>query len=216
DGLLAESYLDGVGGIVVPGGFGVRGIEGKIQAVRFARENSIPFLGLCLGLQCAVIEFARSRLGLGDANSSEFDPTTPHPVIDLMETQQEVREMGGTMRLGLYAAKLSPGSLARKLYQEELIYERHRHRYEVNNFYRSDLEEAGMALSGRSPDDQLVEIIEIPSHPFFIASQFHPEFKSRPDDPHPLFSGLIAAAAARGRRPMEMRAPAGEQVPGRS
>ena len=198
DGLLAESYLEGLDGIVVPGGFGVRGIEGKIQAVRHAREQRIPFLGLCLGLQCAVIEFARSRLGLAEANSSEFDPTTLHPVIDLLETQQDVEDMGGTMRLGLYAAKLVDESVSRRLYGEELIYERHRHRYEVNNRYRADLEEAGMLLAGLSPDDQLVEVIELPDHPFFVASQFHPEFKSRPDDPHPLFAGFIAAAAARG------------------
>jgi CTP synthase len=194
DGLLAASYLGGVDGIVVPGGFGVRGIEGKIQAARYARENRIPYLGLCLGLQCAVIEFARSQLGLAEANSAEFDPTSPHPVIDLMETQQNVEDKGGTMRLGLYAAKLAEGSLARRLYGEELIYERHRHRYEVNNRYRKDLSEAGLLLSGLSPDDQLVEIIELPDHPFYVASQFHPEFKSRPDKPHPLFSGLMAAA----------------------
>jgi CTP synthase len=195
DGLLAPSYLEGVHGIVVPGGFGVRGIEGKIQAVRHARENRIPFLGLCLGLQCAVIEFARSRLGLAEANSAEFDPVTPHPVIDLMGSQQDVEDMGGTMRLGLYPARLAEGSLARSLYREELVYERHRHRHEVNNRYRKDLEAAGLRLSGISPDGQLVEIIELPAHPFFIASQFHPEFKSRPDDAHPLFAGFTAAAA---------------------
>jgi CTP synthase len=197
EGLLADSYLDGVHGIVVPGGFGVRGIEGKIAAVRHAREQGIPFLGLCLGLQCAVIDFARGRLGLQDANSAEFDPTTPHPVIDLMEAQQDVEDLGGTMRLGLYAARLAEGSLARSLYGEELVYERHRHRYEVNNRYRNELEAAGMRLSGVSPDGLLVEIIELPDHPFFIASQFHPEFKSRPFDPHPLFAGLVRAAAGR-------------------
>jgi CTP synthase len=197
DGLLAADHLEGLDGIVVPGGFGIRGIEGKISAARHARENGIPYLGLCLGLQCAVIEFARSQLSLAGANSAEFDPTTPHPVIDLMESQQDVADMGGTMRLGIYAAKLGEGSLARRLYGEELVYERHRHRYEVNNRYRKDLEAAGMRLSGTSPDDSLVEIIELPSHPFFIASQFHPEFKSRPDDPHPLFAGFVAAAVAR-------------------
>ena len=145
-------------------------------------------------MQCAVIEFARSRLGFSDANSAEFAPTSRHPVIDLLETQQDVEDMGGTMRLGLYAAKLVEGSTARRLYGEELIYERHRHRYEVNNRYRTDLSEAGMLLSGLSPDDQLVEIIELPEHPFYVASQFHPEFKSRPDNPHPLFSGFLAAA----------------------
>lgn len=196
DGLLAADHLRGLDGIVVPGGFGIRGIEGKIAAARHARENGIPYLGLCLGLQCAVIEFARSQLGLAGANSAEFDPTSPHPVIDLMESQQEVSDMGGTMRLGIYAAKLKEGSLARELYGEELVYERHRHRYEVNNRYRKDLEAAGMRLSGTSPDENLVEIVEIPAHPFFVASQFHPEFKSRPDRPHPLFAGFVAAAAA--------------------
>jgi CTP synthase len=210
DGLLAASYLEGVDGIVVPGGFGVRGIEGKIAAVRYARENGIPFLGLCLGLQCAVIEFARHRLGLAEAHSTEFDPTTLHPVIDLMEEQESVEEKGGTMRLGLYAARLAEGSLARRLYGQELIYERHRHRYEVNNRYRADLEAAGLALSGISPDGRLVEMIELPGHPYFIASQFHPEFKSRPDAPHPLFVGLVRAARERRRaRP----APAGERSP---
>jgi CTP synthase len=199
EGLLAETHLEGLHGIVVPGGFGVRGIEGKIQAVRHCRETDIPFLGLCLGLQCAVIEFARSQLGLSEANSSEFDPMTPHPVIDLLETQVGVEDLGGTMRLGLYAARLEPGSRARDLYGEELIYERHRHRFEVNNRYREDLENAGLVMSGVSPDERLVEIIELPSHPFFVASQFHPEFKSRPDDPHPLFVGLMKAATARMR-----------------
>ena len=197
EGMLAGSYLDGIDGIVVPGGFGVRGIEGKIQAVRHARENGIPFLGLCLGLQCAVIDFARSKLGLTEANSAEFNPTSAHPVIDLMEDQQGVEDMGGTMRLGLYAAKLAPGTHSRRLYGEELIFERHRHRYEVNNLYRDDLAAAGMRIAGVSPDERLVEIIELPDHPYFVASQFHPEFKSRPDDPHPLFVGLMAAAKAR-------------------
>ncbi len=178
-----------------PAGSVFAALKGKIAAARHARENEIPYLGLCLGLQCAVIEFSRSQLGLVGANSAEFDPTCPHPVIDLMESQQDVSDMGGTMRLGIYAAKLHEGSLARTLYGKELIYERHRHRYEVNNRYRKDLEAAGMRLSGTSPDDNLVEIVEIPSHPFFVASQFHPEFKSRPDDPHPLFAGFMAAAA---------------------
>lgn len=199
-GLLASEHLEGVDGIVVPGGFGIRGIEGKIAAIRYARESGTPFLGLCLGLQCAVIEFSRSVLGLADADSSEFNPTTTHPVIDLMESQEDVSDMGGTMRLGLYPAKLVEGSLARALYGDELIYERHRHRYEVNNRYRKDLEAGGMRLSGTAPDGSLVEIIELPEHPFFIASQFHPEFKSRPDGPHPLFLGLIRAAAARRAR----------------
>ncbi len=194
-GMLAESYLEDVDGIVVPGGFGPRGIEGKIAAIRHARERGLPFLGLCLGLQCAVIEFARDVLGYSDANSTEFDPTTPHPVIDLMESQHGVEEKGGTMRLGLYPAKLVEGSLVRSLYGAELIYERHRHRWEVNNRYRRDLEEAGMRLSGVAPDDSLVEFIELPDHPFFVATQAHPEFKSRPDAPHPLFRALVAAGA---------------------
>jgi CTP synthase len=194
DGLLAESYLTGVDGILVPGGFGIRGVEGKIQSIRHARENDIPFLGLCLGLQCAVIEYARNVVGYKDANSTEFDPTTSHPVIDLMESQQEVEDKGGTMRLGIYPAKLDDGSLAARLYGEPLIYERHRHRWEVNNRYRKDLEEAGLVMSGVSPDGRLVEMIELADHPFFIASQFHPELKSRPDAPHPLFAGFIRAA----------------------
>jgi CTP synthase len=199
EGLLADSYLEGVDGIVVPGGFGIRGIEGKIQSIRYAREERIPLLGLCLGLQCAVIEFARSQLGQLDAHSTEFAPTTSHPVIDLMEDQQGVEDKGGTMRLGVYPARLQEGSLARRLYQEELIYERHRHRFEVNNRYRAELEAAGMRLAGLSPDGRLVEMIEIPDHPFFIASQFHPEFKSRPNHPHPLFAGLMGAAKIRRR-----------------
>jgi len=194
-GLLADSYLEGLDGIVIPGGFGYRGVEGKIQAIRYARENGVPLLGLCLGLQCAVIELARNVMGLTDANSTEFDPSTPHPVIDLMASQEDVEEMGGTMRLGLYAAKLAEGSKVRALYGSELVYERHRHRWEVNNKYRKDLEAAGMRLSGLSPDDNLVEYIELVDHPFFVGTQAHPELRSRPDSPHPLFSGLIEAAA---------------------
>ena len=196
-GLLAATYLESLDGIVVPGGFGSRGVEGKIQAIRHAREQAIPYLGLCLGLQCAVIEIARDLLGYQDANSTEFDPTTAHPVIDLMDSQQGVSDMGGTMRLGRYPAKLEEGSQVRGLYGQEVIYERHRHRWEVNNRYRRDLESAGLRLSGVSPDDSLVEFIELPTHPFFIATQAHPEFQSRPDQPHPLFSGLIKAAAVR-------------------
>ena len=199
DGLLGSTYLEGVHGIVVPGGFGYRGVEGKVQAVRFAREERVPFLGLCLGLQCAVIEYARAVLGYQDANSTEFAPTTSHPVIDLMADQVDVEDKGGTMRLGVYPAKLEPGSLAEELYGEPLIYERHRHRWEVNNKFRKELEAAGLRLSGVSPDDRLVEMIELPSHPFFIASQFHPEFKSRPDAPHPMFAGFVAAALAHAR-----------------
>jgi len=196
-GLLADSYLEDLDGIVIPGGFGYRGVEGKIQAIRFARENQVPLLGLCLGLQCAVIEFARSVLGMAEANSTEFDPSTPDPVIDLMASQEDVEDMGGTMRLGLYAAKLAEGSKVRAMYDKELVYERHRHRWEVNNRYRKDLEGAGMRLSGLSPDDNLVEYIELIDHPYFVATQAHPEFRSRPDNPHPLFVGLVRAAAAR-------------------
>ena len=214
EGMLSAARLEGIDGIVVPGGFGVRGIEGKIQAVRHARENGIPFLGLCLGLQCAVIEFARSQLGLADANSSEFDPLTPHPVIDLLESQHAVEDMGGTMRLGLYAAKLAPGSHARRVYGEEIIYERHRHRYEVNNRYRKDLVDAGLVIAGVSPDDQLVEIIELADHPWFVGSQFHPEFKSRPDTPHPLFVGFMEAATRR-HRAAPAAAPAMQPIPDR-
>ena len=201
-GLLADSYLDELDGIVVPGGFGYRGIEGKIQAIRYAREQGVPLLGLCLGLQCAVIEIARNSLGLSDANSTEFEPSTPHPVIDLMSSQEDVEDMGGTMRLGLYAAKLAEGSKVRDLYGEELVYERHRHRWEVNNRYRKDLESAGIRLSGLSPDGNLVEYIELVDHPYFVATQAHPEFRSRPDEPHPLFLGLVEAAAKR-REPLQ-------------
>ncbi|MEX0864373.1 MAG: CTP synthase [Acidimicrobiia bacterium] len=202
-GLLADSYLEDLDGIVIPGGFGYRGVEGKVQAIRYAREHQVPLLGLCLGLQCAVIEFARSVLGYGNANSTEFDPTTPHPVIDLMASQEDVEDMGGTMRLGLYAAKLAEGSKVRALYGEELVYERHRHRWEVNNDYRRQLEANGMRLSGLSPDDNLVEYIELVDHPFFVGTQAHPEFRSRPDHPHPLFAGLIDAARTRRRnRPL--------------
>jgi CTP synthase len=199
DGLLAESHLEGLDGILVPGGFGIRGIEGKIAAIRHAREGGIPFLGLCLGLQCAIIEFSRNVLGHPNANSTEFDPTTSDPVIDLMDDQNDVEDLGGTMRLGIYPAKLTAGTATEALYGESVVYERHRHRWEVNNRYRSEHEEAGLVFSGISPDDRLVEIIELPDHPFFIGSQFHPEFKSRPDDPHPLFSGFLAAALERRR-----------------
>ena len=212
-GLLSESYLEDLDALVVPGGFGYRGVEGKIQAIRYAREGGIPFLGLCLGLQCAVIEFARSVLGLTDANSTEFDPSSPHPVIDLMASQEDVEDMGGTMRLGLYAAKLAEGSKVKAMYGEELVYERHRHRWEVNNRYRKDLESAGMRLSGLSPDDNLVEYIELVDHPFFVGTQAHPEFKSRPDVPHPLFAGLVKAASRlRSARPNSI-VPDHEHIP---
>ncbi|MFA5889437.1 MAG: CTP synthase [Actinomycetota bacterium] len=189
--------LDGVDGIVVPGGFGVRGIEGKLNAIRFARERQVPFLGLCLGLQCAVIEFARNVGGLEGANSSEFDATTPHPVIDLMHEQHDLSHKGGTMRLGLWVCRLLEGSRARRAYGEEIILERHRHRYEVNNRYRRQLEAAGLTVSGTTVDGKLVEVVEIRDHAFFVASQFHPEFKSRPTRPHPLFRDFVGAALAR-------------------
>ncbi|MEC9489272.1 MAG: CTP synthase [Halanaerobium sp.] len=189
-----DSLLADVDGILVPGGFGDRGIEGKITAIKYARENKIPFLGICLGMQCAVIEFARNVLGLAGANSSEFAPDNPYPVIALMPEQMDVEEMGGTMRLGLYPCKLKKGSLARELYGEEVIYERHRHRYEFNNQFRTQMVRNGMSLTGLSPDERLVEIIEIPEHPWFLGSQFHPEFKSRPNRPHPLFAGFVGAA----------------------
>jgi CTP synthase len=203
DGMLAESYLSHLDGILVPGGFGSRGVEGKIQAIRYARENGIPFLGLCLGLQSAVIEYARNVVGLNGAHSTECEPMTPHPVIDLMATQKDVDDKGGTMRLGLYPAKLSEGSLARSLYDQEVVYERHRHRWEVNNDYRARLEEAGMTMSGVSPDGRLVEFVEIGDHPYFIATQAHPELISRPDRPHPLFVGFVQAAARQATKTSE-------------
>ena len=191
-----EAKLAGAAGIVVPGGFGHRGIEGKVLAARYAREHDVPYLGLCLGLQCGVIEFARDVIGEGDANSTEFDLFTSAPVIDYMPDQRDMEEKGGTMRLGLYPARLTPGTKVAEAYGGELIYERHRHRFEVSNRYREALEGAGMILSGQSPDGRLVEIIELRDHPWYVASQFHPEFKSRPDKPHPLFTGFVAAAIA--------------------
>ncbi|MGA9378942.1 MAG: CTP synthase [Phormidium sp.] len=189
-----EKYLQNVDGVVVPGGFGSRGVDGKIAAVEYARNHQIPFLGLCLGMQCSVIEWARNVAGLKDANSAEFDPNTPNPVINLLPEQHDVVDLGGTMRLGLYPCRLAPNTLAKHLYEKEVIYERHRHRYEFNNAYRNLFLENGYTISGTSPDGRLVEIIELPSHPFFIATQFHPEFQSRPSTPHPLFKGLIQAA----------------------
>ncbi|MBD1834547.1 CTP synthase [Cyanobacteria bacterium FACHB-472] len=190
----AEPYLAGVNGIIVPGGFGSRGVDGKIIAIEYARTHQIPFLGLCLGMQCSVIEWARHLAGLEDANSAEFDPNGTNPVINLLPEQQDVVDLGGTMRLGLYPCRLTPNTLALGLYQEEVVYERHRHRYEFNNAYRNLFLESGYVISGTSPDGRLVEIIELPNHPFFIATQFHPEFRSRPNTPHPLFQGLIQAA----------------------
>ena len=191
-------HLDGVDGLLVPGGFGDRGIEGKVEAVRHVREHGIPFLGLCLGLQCAAIEFARDCLGLAGANSSEFAPDTPHPVIDLLEEQAGVKEKGGTMRLGSYPTLLRRGSKSRACYGVDRIDERHRHRYEFNPSYRERFETAGMRIVGTSPDDRLVEIIELADHPWFVGVQFHPEFKSHFLSPHPLFSGFLRACIERG------------------
>jgi CTP synthase len=199
----AEKALGDVDGICVPGGFGIRGIEGKVGALRYARENKIPTLGLCLGLQCMVIEYARSMAGLDGASSTEFDPEAPHPVIATMAEQVDIvsgnGDMGGTMRLGLYEAALQEGSLVRALYGQASIEERHRHRYEVNNSYRSALEDAGLVFSGTSPDGSLVEFVELPStvHPFYVSTQAHPELRSRPNRAHPLFAGLVAAALER-------------------
>jgi CTP synthase len=196
----APDVLAGADGILVPGGFGIRGVEGKVEAIRFAREHGVPYLGLCLGLQCAVIEFARNVCGLPEANSSEFDPATPDPVIDLLPEQEGVEDMGGTMRLGSYPADVLPGSLAEGAYGASRVDERHRHRYEVNPAYHEVLQRHGMVFSGMSPDRRLVEIIELPSHPYFVAGQFHPELKSRPTRPHPLFRDFIGASLARRDR----------------
>ncbi|HEY9907669.1 MAG TPA: CTP synthase (glutamine hydrolyzing), partial [Thermosynechococcaceae cyanobacterium] len=190
----ADRYLKGLHGILVPGGFGSRGIDGKIAAIQYAREQNIPFLGLCLGMQCSVLEWARHTARLENANSAEFEPNAQNPVINLLPEQQDVVDLGGTMRLGLYPCRLAPDTLAFRLYQDEVIYERHRHRYEFNNAYRNLFLESGYVISGTSPDGRLVEIVELPQHRFFIASQFHPEFQSRPSTPHPLFRGFVQAA----------------------
>lgn len=191
-----EGRLSDFDGILVPGGFGVRGIEGKVRAARWARENDVPYLGICLGMQVAVVEYARHVAGLEDANSGEFDPVTPHPVIDLMREQHDLHELGGTMRLGAYPCKVVPDTRGHAAYGESVVYERHRHRYEVNNAYRQQLTDAGLVISGLSPDDKLVEMVEIPGHPWFVGMQGHPEFKSRPTRPAPLFRDFIGAAAA--------------------
>ncbi|MDH4229914.1 MAG: CTP synthase [Nitrospirota bacterium] len=196
----AEAGLAGVDGILVPGGFGERGIDGKIEAVRYAREHGVPFFGICLGMQCAVIETARNLAGLGKANSSEFVPDTLHPVIHFLPGQESVGNKGGTMRLGAYDCDLVPGSLAEKTYGTAHISERHRHRYEFNNDYRERLEKAGLKISGASPDGSLVEIVERPDHPWFLAVQFHPEFQSSPVTPHPVFAGFVAAALAHKKK----------------
>ncbi len=190
-----DEILGDMDGILVPGGFGSRGIEGKIKACNYARTHNIPYLGICLGMQIAIIEFARNVLGLDGANSAEINPDTAYPVIDILPEQKDVEEMGGTMRLGKYPCVLNPESKAFALYNNSMIYERHRHRYEVNNDYRNDLEKGGMIFAGTSPDNHIVEMVEIPSHPWFVAGQFHPEFKSRPNKPHPLFRGFVTAAA---------------------
>jgi CTP synthase len=207
----ASRHLGGVDAMCVPGGFGVRGIEGKLGALKFAREHQIPTLGLCLGLQCMVIEYARNAAGLAGANSMEFDDATAHPVVATMSDQRDVvageRDMGGTMRLGLYPAKLTDGSAVREAYGEPYVEERHRHRFEVNNNYRDRLETAGLVISGTSPDGRLVEFVELPAHehPYYVGTQAHTEFRSRPTRAHPLFSGLIAAAV--NRKPEQVEIP---------
>lgn len=203
----AAKYLHDVGGVIVPGGFGIRGVDGKVAAIEYARTANIPFLGLCLGMQCCAIEWARNVAQLKDANSAEFAPESPNPIINILPEQQDVIDLGGTMRLGTYPCRLKPDTLAHSLYQTEVIYERHRHRYEFNNAYRSLLLETDYEISGTSPDGRLVEIIEMPNHPFFIATQFHPEFRSRPNNPHPLFLGLVKAALTRNNLSQEKHIP---------
>ncbi|GAA0750619.1 CTP synthase [Clostridium sartagoforme] len=190
----SKEVLGDCDGILVPGGFGDRGIEGKIESIKFARENNVPFLGICLGMQCSVIEFARNVLGYEGANSAEIDPQTKYPVIDLMPDQKDIEELGGTMRLGLYPCKLDENSNSYNVYNDLLIYERHRHRYEFNNEFRKVITDAGMSITGASPDGRLVEIVEVKDHPWYVSVQFHPELKSRPNRPHPLFIGLINAS----------------------
>ena len=213
-----ETLLGDADGILVPGGFGIRGVEGKILAARQSRVHLVPFLGLCLGLQAACIEFARNVVGLPYANSSEFEPSSPDPVIDLMPDQRDVTDKGGTMRLGSYPAKLVPGTKTATVYGDEpVVYERHRHRFEFNNKYRTRFEEAGLIFAGRSPDDRLVEFIELADHPWFVATQAHPELKSRPNRSHPLFSGFIAAAIQRhreveGQLPVELDEPTASEI----
>jgi CTP synthase len=206
DPAAAGQLLAGYQGLLVPGGFGVRGVEGMLEAIRWARENRFPFFGICLGLQTAIIEFARNVCQLPDTNSSEFAPECANPVIALMSSQQGIQEMGGTMRLGAYPCRLRPNSRAAQIYGESEVSERHRHRYEVSNAYRDVLAEYGMRCSGLSPDGSLVEMIELPDHPWFIGCQFHPELKSRPTRPHPLFAGFVRAALEEKRKPA---APAG-------
>ncbi len=203
----AAKYLHDVSGVIVPGGFGIRGVDGKVAAIEYARTANIPFLGLCLGMQCCAIEWARNVAQLQDANSAEFAPETANPIINILPEQQDVIDLGGTMRLGTYPCRLKPDTLAYSLYQNEVIYERHRHRYEFNNAYRNLLLETDYEISGTSPDGRLVEIIEMPNHPFFIATQFHPEFRSRPNNPHPLFLGLVKAALIKSNLSKEKHLP---------
>jgi CTP synthase len=190
----AEEIFDGIDGIVVPGGFGERGFEGKLNAARYARLNNVPYLGLCLGLQVMVVELARAHLNTDDVNSTEFDAETAHPIITLLDDQLRVVDKGGTMRLGIYPCRLVAGTMAAEAYQSEEVQERHRHRYEFNNEYREELAKAGLVISGTSPDGGLVEIAEIKDHAWMVGTQFHPELRSRPGSPHPLFIGLVAAA----------------------
>lgn len=201
----AHEMLKDVDALVVPGGFGVRGIEGKLNVIRYARENNLPFLGLCLGMQCAVIEYARNVLGLENANSTEFAEGTKYPVIDLMIEQKDIAGYGGTMRLGAFPCHLKEGSKAQKAYGAKVVSERHRHRYEVNNEFKKQIEEAGLVFSGTSPDGLLAEMIEYPKNDWFVASQFHPEFKSRPEEPHPLFLGLICAAVNQKNKAKQLK-----------
>jgi CTP synthase len=203
----AERVLGGVDGILVPGGFGYRGVVGKVQAIRFARERQIPFFGICLGLQCAVIEFGQNVVGLEDANTTEIDRNCRHPVVCLLDDQYSITQMGGTMRLGLYPTALTAGSLASAAYGGATAHERHRHRYEFNNAYREQFEARGMAFSGTSPEGQLVEVVEIPGHPWFLAVQCHPEFRSKPTQSHPLFRGFVKASLERreGKKKAEAR-----------
>jgi CTP synthase len=212
EGEGVAARLERADGILIPGGFGGRGIEGKIAAARIARERRIPYLGICLGMQIAVSEFARNVAGMSGANSTEFDPETPYPVIDLLPEQKEVADLGGTMRLGADPIKLHEGTVVRECYGEAVIYERHRHRYEVNNILRKRLEAAGLRISGTSPDDRLVEVIELEDHPFFVASQYHPEFKSRPERPAPLFRDFVAAALRRAE-PVSQSEPVSHSEP---
>jgi len=217
EGLLVDEAIGSLDGIVIPGGFGPRGIEGKIRAAEYARENQVPCLGLCLGMQVMTVEFARNVVGLADANSTEFNATTPHPVIDLMNDQREVTEKGGTMRLGAYYAVLTPGTKVANAYGEAVVSERHRHRYEFNSNYRARIEDAGLLCSGTSPDKRLVEFVELENHPFWVGTQAHPEFKSRPDRPHPLFRELVGAALKyRVQRlaqlPIEVKEPSSKSV----